>query len=420
MVFRGCPRPLGSTILLHGSDAGELRRVKRVAVFAAYAAYWGGLETALLSDQLAAAAAAVLLGGAQEPDAVAGLADAVASSSFLATAEARGRQTILSASPHVSVVLEAGVSGRELELLPPAAAEGEWVVEEQQEPGSSDAAWEDDAAAAAAEPSSPGSSDSTDMWALPAEAAAATFTVSGSQSQAEAVAGEEERQQQGLQGQQEQQGGKQLETQYSGSSETGEGTPLSRDDSTDALAAPGSPQDPLHLAAKELALQQLQLTGSEPPSPAAAAGPDAAAAEQTDQLQPQQPPASLARLSSEIGGAAVPQPSAPRDAAAGAAAAAAATALAAQQQEAAAVEQGRAASSAAPGTAPYRSQQLWLAISCKNPAKGILCEPSHEHCMQFYADTGGPGSGCPATCLAGLCMALLVLSLLAYCRCRAA
>jgi hypothetical protein len=407
MVFRGCPRPLGSTILLHGSDAGELRRVKRVAIFAAYAAYWGGLETALLSDQLAAAAAAVLPGGAQEPDAVAGLADAVASSSFLATVETRGRQAILSASPHVSVVLEAGVSGRELELLPPATGDGEG--EAQQEPSSSDAAWEDDAAAAAAaEPGSPGSSDSTDMWALPAEAAAATFTVSGSQSQAEA---DEERQQQ-----QQQQAERQLEAQHSGSSETGEGMPLSQDGSIDALAAPGSPQDPLHLAAKELALQQLQLTGSEPPSPAAATGPDAPAAEQADQQQLQQP-AALARLSGEAGAAAVPQPSPPRDAAAGAAAAAAATALAAQQQEAAAVEQGRAASSAAPGTAPYRSQQLWLAISCKNPAKGILCEPSHEHCMQFYAGTGGPSSGHPSTCLAGLCVALFIPSWLACCRC---
>ena len=119
--------------------------------FASHAEDRDGWRSAMRLAAGVAAAAAVLLGGAQEPDAVAGLADAVASSSFLATAEARGRQAILSASPHVSVVLEAGVSGRELELLPPAAAEGEWVVEEQQEPGSSDAAWEDDAAAAAAD-----------------------------------------------------------------------------------------------------------------------------------------------------------------------------------------------------------------------------------------------------------------------------
>ena len=62
MVFGGCPQPLGCTLLLRGGDGEQLRRVKRVASFAAYAAYWGVLEGTLLSDQLAAAAAAMLGG----------------------------------------------------------------------------------------------------------------------------------------------------------------------------------------------------------------------------------------------------------------------------------------------------------------------------------------------------------------------
>ena len=365
MSFRGCPRPLGSTVVLRGGDGDELRRVKRVVAFAAYAAYWGQLEAALLANQLAAAATAVLPGsGGAQPEAVAGLADAVASTSFLATAEARGRQAVMSASPHVSVVLEPGVSGEELELpagdggaaLAEAEAAAQQLDQQQrqqrqqeEEQGGGEAAageaaggeeWE------ASGPASDASSDSANMWVLPAEAGAATFTVSGSQSDSAA------------------------------------GTPA-RSASGVALQ-PESPKDPLHQAAKELALQQLQLTGSEPPSPggcaaAAASAPngDTPAGQQQQQQQQQAPPVGLASRGSEVAAAAA-QPSH--------LSAAGPTGEDSSRLSEPSVDGGLAAG--APGLAAYRAQRLWLSISCKNPAKSILCEPAHAHCMEFYADTG--------------------------------
>lgn len=36
-------------------------------------------------------------------------------------------------------------------------------------------------------------------------------------------------------------------------------------------------------------------------------------------------------------------------------------------------------------SAMYR---LWLTISCKNPSKGLLCEPAHRHCMHMYNSEG--------------------------------
>lgn len=392
MLFRGCPRPLGSTILLQGSDAGELRRVKRVASFAAYAAYWGLLESALLSDQLAAAAAAVLPGGCQ-PEAVAGLADAVASTSFLATAEARGRQAILSASPHVSVLLERGAPADELEL--PATPGGEQEAAagsgssgsgeaggstEAEAEGEADLQWGGEP------PDSPASCDSTQLWALPAEAGAATFTVSGSQSQTEMDELDAAQQQPGAGAaaggvqQQLAEGAAPPQAPQDGS---GGGTPVAGANGAFSGAPPGSPQDPLHLAAKELALQQLQLTGSDPPSPAAALD-AAAAALGHDAPEPQQHV--LSARGSESDSAAA-QPSSQSSALA--VAAAAATQQASLGGEA---SWGAAGSGAVPpALLAYRSQQLWLTISCKNPAKGVLCEPAHAHCMQFYADTGGAG-----------------------------
>lgn len=367
MRFRGCPRPLGATILLRGSDAGELRRVKRVASFAIYAAYWGLLESALLADQLAAAAAAVLpCSGGGGAEAVAGLADAVASTSYLATAEARGRQAILSASPHVSVVLEQSAPAEELEL-PPEAAEGQ--QEQQEHDGSSscggsggsrgvEEGWEVEA------PDSPASSDSTNLWVLPAEAGAATFTVAGSQIQTEA----DEAAAAGAQ----QQGGSDM--RLSNGSAAG-------DLADDVAEVPESPQDPLHLAAKELALQQLQLTGSGPPSPLAVGL-------AVDPSEPQPPPAaargsegaSAAQLSPQSSASALAQQLAAAQRAAG---------LPAEASWASAG--GGSGRALPPGLRAYTSQRLWLAISCKNPARGILCEPSHAHCMEFYADTGGEG-----------------------------
>lgn len=385
MLFRGCPRPLGSTILLRSSDAGELRRVKRVASFAAYAAYWGLLESALLADQLASAAAAVLPGGCQ-PDAVAGLADAVASTSFLTTAEARGRQAILSASPHVSVTLERGAPAEELELPTP---DSEQEVAAPHSSGSEEAEaeaaseWDDDEGAA-----SPASSASTQLWVLPAVAGGATFTVSGSQSQTEMDDLDAAAQQQPGAGEGAA-GGEALQ-RANGAGEQrqggwGGGTPVSAANGTHAQPAPGSPQDPLHLAAKELALQQLQLTGSGPSSPAAAALDAVAAAlgqESSEPHQQQQLP--LSARGSESSSVAA-QPSSQFSGVA-----------AVQQKQQLGSTLGREASWGAasssplpPGLLAYCSQQLWLTISCKNPAKGVLCEPAHAHCMQFYAHTGG-------------------------------
>ena len=402
MLFRGCPRPLGSTILLRGSDAGELRRVKRVASFAAYAAYWGLLESALLADQLASAAAAVLPGGYQ-PEAVVGLADAVASTSFLATAEARGRQAILSASPHVSVVLERGAPAEELEL-PTPDSEHEAARAGCASGGSGNGSGSEEAEAEAAsewdegeEAASPASSDSTQLWVLPAVAGGATFTVSGSQSQTEMDELDAAQQQQpgagaaaaaaggGLQQQAEgaEHGRQQAQQQGSLSA----GTPVAAANGAHTVPAPGSPQDPLHRAAKELALQQLQLTGSSPPSPAAALAAAAAAlGQEGSEQQPQQQILLSARGSENDSLAAQPSSSQFSGVA---------TPARQQQQQQLEAGLGREASWGAASTAPvppglqaYRSQQLWLTISCKNPAKGVLCEPAHPHCMQFYADTG--------------------------------
>eukprot|EP00232_Nephroselmis_pyriformis_P019926 CAMPEP_0182899154 /NCGR_PEP_ID=MMETSP0034_2-20130328/27902_1 /TAXON_ID=156128 /ORGANISM="Nephroselmis pyriformis, Strain CCMP717" /LENGTH=460 /DNA_ID=CAMNT_0025033161 /DNA_START=210 /DNA_END=1589 /DNA_ORIENTATION=- len=53
MFFEGCPRPLGCTIVLRGSDRGALARVKRVAHFMSFSAYAQRLETSFLAELLA-------------------------------------------------------------------------------------------------------------------------------------------------------------------------------------------------------------------------------------------------------------------------------------------------------------------------------------------------------------------------------
>ncbi|KAK9860376.1 hypothetical protein WJX84_010202 [Apatococcus fuscideae] len=58
MCFKGCPRPLGCTILLRGASAMELPRLKRITQFLTYAAYRLQLESAFLADELSSAAAA--------------------------------------------------------------------------------------------------------------------------------------------------------------------------------------------------------------------------------------------------------------------------------------------------------------------------------------------------------------------------
>ncbi len=337
----------------------ELRKVKRIASFAAYAAFWGVLESAMLANQLAAAAAAVLPGsGSGSADALAGLADAVASTSYLATAEARGRQAILSASPHVSITLERGASHQGLDLPSPAAAPSAAEADD------ADAA---DTAAEETPPESPASSDSTNLWVLPAEAGAATFTVSGSQTEAD----------------DEQQGAAQWQAAARAESS---GTSTPGGNGSSSQAPPGSPQDPLHVAAKELALQQLQLTGSRAASPEDGSGLLGVSGD-TGAAPPggtQQLASHSAHLSRDGEGAAAPSLAAALTNGLGADP----SACSAQWGECGGGGSGGGHPS--PALAAYHTQRLWLAISCKNPAKGILCEPSHAHCMEFYADTGGP------------------------------
>ncbi|KAK9796713.1 hypothetical protein WJX73_010097 [Symbiochloris irregularis] len=55
MYVKGCPHALGCTMLLKGGPITQLRRVKKVARFVAFAAYRCRLETAFLADQLASA-----------------------------------------------------------------------------------------------------------------------------------------------------------------------------------------------------------------------------------------------------------------------------------------------------------------------------------------------------------------------------
>jgi hypothetical protein len=59
MVFDGCPRAAGVTLLLRGGDAATLQRVKVVTKAAVYAALAQRLENALLADTLASAVASM-------------------------------------------------------------------------------------------------------------------------------------------------------------------------------------------------------------------------------------------------------------------------------------------------------------------------------------------------------------------------
>ncbi len=64
MFFDGCPRPLGSTVLLKGAAPAELTKLKRVVKFVSFAAYHLALENAFLAEELALATAATLTSGA--------------------------------------------------------------------------------------------------------------------------------------------------------------------------------------------------------------------------------------------------------------------------------------------------------------------------------------------------------------------
>ncbi|CAL9046975.1 1-phosphatidylinositol-3-phosphate 5-kinase FAB1B-like isoform X2 [Musa acuminata AAA Group] len=51
MFFQGCPKPLGCTILLKGSNGDELKKVKHVVQYGVFAAYHLALETCFLADE---------------------------------------------------------------------------------------------------------------------------------------------------------------------------------------------------------------------------------------------------------------------------------------------------------------------------------------------------------------------------------
>lgn len=53
MYFEGCPKPLGCTIILRGADGDELKKVKHVVQYGAFAAYHLALETSFLADERA-------------------------------------------------------------------------------------------------------------------------------------------------------------------------------------------------------------------------------------------------------------------------------------------------------------------------------------------------------------------------------
>ncbi|KAK8523278.1 hypothetical protein V6N13_113227 [Hibiscus sabdariffa] len=51
MFFKGCPKPLGYTILLKGANGDELKKVKHVVQYGVFAAYHLALETSFLADE---------------------------------------------------------------------------------------------------------------------------------------------------------------------------------------------------------------------------------------------------------------------------------------------------------------------------------------------------------------------------------
>jgi hypothetical protein len=101
MVFSGCPRPVGATVVLRGGDSAELRAAKRAVTFGAYAAHWNRIEACLLSHELALACAATGADFKSMPlDMGAGT---IAMASAATVAAGRGDDALSSASPHISV-----------------------------------------------------------------------------------------------------------------------------------------------------------------------------------------------------------------------------------------------------------------------------------------------------------------------------
>lgn len=443
MLFKGCPRPLGCTILLKGSDPEELARVKRVAAFAAYAAYWNRLEAEVLADQLASAAAAAgvlrgtstggielqpvqrqqqaAAGGEAEeqaqpaepssPAAAAAAAGGVpsgwpamvaacAQASAQAAAQHRGR-LIVSASPHVTFVGDedgeeggpsegrcgeegqspgrssapstsaASVASSPTKSVAAAAAGGGLADAAQPPPSAASTAAERDQAVVRnlllAEDSDP--------WVVPADANGATVTISGHPaapgphlSAAAALLCKS---------------GSTASLRSVGGSSAAAAVANAAAGSSAAEAerpVPDSPQlDPLSRAVQELERQRLaeEEDGDDGSSEGGESG--AAASEAT--AGPVPPLAPINTLPSRSGTATAG--TSPR------AAQPAAGSVADGSEAAGPGGAGGGAPSPDSAAGALAAQELWVSISCKNPAKSILCEPPHTHCMHYYAREGG-------------------------------
>jgi hypothetical protein len=167
MLFKGCPVPVGATVLLQGTDSETLRTVKRIASYALYAAYWNRLEVASLTDQLLASTAAVGSFSRGGESLVAQLAS-VAAQSFAAVAMEAGGQGMLSPSPHISAFEESTCSKSGVETSGVSDAEDEPLVSSTLE-----------------------RYDSTDSepWVVAAEASHATVTIVGATNVGPSAAG---------------------------------------------------------------------------------------------------------------------------------------------------------------------------------------------------------------------------------------
>ena len=456
MLFKGCPRPLGATILLKssgGEPAGELAAVKRVAAFAAYAAYWNRLEAELLADQLASAAAAAAAipqpppqqqpeqqqhGAGGEAAAGAGgsaafweaLAAACAEASARGAAEAResGAQPIVFPSPHITFVgpvapeepAESGAGPASGSQAGEAEGSARWAAGAPATTTASSVASSPTKSVAAAARTLDAAASTLGTAAGAAAGAAPPQPAPTSPSTGTAA----EREEAVLRG---------LMLAESSSASDPWVVPADADGATVTVAG--------HTFAlsEEASATWLTKSASQASLPGGGGGGDAAAAADLAQLDPLSRAALEAEQqlagsdgesdsSSEEGGEAGPglaeEPSAADlvGAAPGVAGGAAAgPALApitttrpgsigsfgvrtaqssprlpdGQPGSVAGGAEGPSGSGGglAAAAAVYAQQQLWVSISCKNPAKGILCEPPHTHCMPLYAKEGERGWG---------------------------
>jgi len=107
MIFDGCPRPLGCTVLLRGGSAAELTKVKRVVKHAVLAAYHAMLEGAFVAEELALAEVALAPAGSTLDDLALAVRSAVERST-VGSGTDPPRSMALSMSPHTVLWEEVG------------------------------------------------------------------------------------------------------------------------------------------------------------------------------------------------------------------------------------------------------------------------------------------------------------------------